>query len=57
MPSMTLEQGLNAAVTLQQAGRLEDAEKLYRQILAQQPDCADAMHLLGVLCATARPRA
>jgi protein O-GlcNAc transferase len=51
MPSMTLEQGLNAAVNLQRAGRLEDAEKVYRQILAQQPDCGDALHLLGVLCA------
>ena len=48
---MTLEQGLNAAVNLQQAGRLEDAEKIYRQILAQHPDCADALHLYGVLCA------
>jgi predicted O-linked N-acetylglucosamine transferase (SPINDLY family) len=48
---MTLEQGLNTAVSLQQAGRLEDAERLYRQILAQQPDCADGLHLLGVLCA------
>jgi protein O-GlcNAc transferase len=48
---MTLEQGLNAAVSLQQAGRLDDAEKLYRQILIQHPDCADGLHLLGVLCA------
>ena len=51
MPSMTLEQGLNAAINLQQAGRLDDAEKVYRQILGQHPDCADALHLLGVLCA------
>ena len=32
-----------------QAGRLADAERVYRQILAQQPDHADALHLLGVL--------
>jgi predicted O-linked N-acetylglucosamine transferase (SPINDLY family) len=51
MPSMTLEQGLNAAVNLQRAGRLDDAEKVYRQILVQHPDCPDALHLLGVLCA------
>jgi protein O-GlcNAc transferase len=51
MPSMTLEQGLNAAMRLQQAGRLEEAERIYRQILEQHADCADALHLLGVLCA------
>ena len=51
MPSMTLEQGLNAAVNFQRNGRLDDAEKLYRQILVQHPDCPDALHLLGVLCA------
>jgi protein O-GlcNAc transferase len=51
MPSMTLEQGLNSAVKLQRAGRLDEAENLYRQILTQHSDCADALHLLGVLCA------
>jgi predicted O-linked N-acetylglucosamine transferase (SPINDLY family) len=35
----------------QQAGQFGEAERLYRQILAQQPDCADALHLLGVVCA------
>ncbi len=48
---MTLEQALNAAVNLQRGGRLDDAERVYRQILSQQPECADALHLLGVLCA------
>ncbi|HWE01934.1 MAG TPA: tetratricopeptide repeat protein [Tepidisphaeraceae bacterium] len=32
-----------------QAGRLADAERIYRQILLEQPDHAVAMHLLGVL--------
>ncbi len=36
---------------LQQANRLEEAEKLYREILSQHPDSADALHLLGVLSA------
>lgn len=32
-----------------QAGRLAEAEQLYRQVLAQQADDFDALHLLGVL--------
>ncbi len=32
-----------------QAGRLQQAEPLYRQALAQQPNHPDALHLLGVL--------
>jgi tetratricopeptide (TPR) repeat protein len=35
-----------------QAGRLEEAEQLYRQVLAAEPDHADAMHLLGVIADT-----
>jgi predicted O-linked N-acetylglucosamine transferase (SPINDLY family) len=51
MQSMNLQQSLVAAMQHQQAGRLDEAEKLYRQILARHPDSADALHLLGVLCA------
>jgi tetratricopeptide (TPR) repeat protein len=32
-----------------QAGRLADAERLYRQILAAQPDHRDSLYLLGVI--------
>jgi predicted O-linked N-acetylglucosamine transferase (SPINDLY family) len=32
-----------------QAGRLVDAEQLYREILSLRPDDLDAMHLLGVI--------
>jgi predicted O-linked N-acetylglucosamine transferase (SPINDLY family) len=47
--SMTLEQQLKSGLSHHQAGRLAEAERIYRQVLAQQPDHADALHLLGVL--------
>jgi predicted O-linked N-acetylglucosamine transferase (SPINDLY family)/cytochrome c-type biogenesis protein CcmH/NrfG len=40
---------LNQAVALHQAGRLDEAEALYRQIVAQLPGHFDATHLLGVI--------
>jgi predicted O-linked N-acetylglucosamine transferase (SPINDLY family) len=46
---MTIEQALHLAVQHHQAGRLAEAEALYRQILALQPAEADALHLLGVI--------
>lgn len=42
-----LEQG----VASHEAGDLPTAERLYRAILDRQPDCFDALHDLGVLCA------
>ena len=49
MAQLTVEQALEQAVQHHQAGRLNDAETIYRQILAHHPDHVDAMHLLGVL--------
>jgi predicted O-linked N-acetylglucosamine transferase (SPINDLY family) len=46
---MTLEQQFESGVSHHQAGRLAEAERFYRQVLAQQPDHADALNLLGVL--------
>jgi predicted O-linked N-acetylglucosamine transferase (SPINDLY family) len=40
---------LSTAIAQHQAGRLEVAEAIYRQILAGEPQQADALHLLGVL--------
>ncbi|QOG22844.1 MULTISPECIES: tetratricopeptide repeat protein [Bradyrhizobium] len=37
-----------AALAHHRAGRLPQAEAIYRQILASQPDHADCLHLLGV---------
>jgi Flp pilus assembly protein TadD len=47
MPSIT--QRLAQAVQHHQAGRLGEAEALYRAILSEAPRQADALHLLGVL--------
>lgn len=39
----------NEALTHHRAGRLDQAARLYRQILAVQPDHADSLNLLGVI--------
>ena len=49
MAAITLDQILQQAIGHHQAGRLAEAEALYRQILAVQPNHADALHLLGVI--------
>src|SRR5262249_7271098 len=43
------EQTFAQALALHQRGQLRDAERLYRQLLAQHPDHLDALNLLGVL--------
>jgi len=40
---------LEQALTLHEAGRLAEAENLYRQILQAEPDHAEALHCLGIL--------
>ena len=44
---MTIPQVFQIALQRHQAGRLAEAEALYRQIVAAQPNHADALHLLG----------
>lgn len=44
---------LRAAVEFHQAGRLMEAERIYRQILAGNPEDPAALHLLGLLAADA----
>lgn len=40
---------LEQAINLHRAGRLDEAEQAYRQLLSEQPDDAGVLHLLGIL--------
>src|SRR5262249_12275679 len=44
---------LDTAMQHHVAGRLADAEPIYRQIIAEHPDQPDAYHRLGLLAAQA----
>ena len=45
---------LEAGLDHHRAGRLAEAEACYQQMLAAQPDHADALHLLGVIASQVR---
>jgi predicted O-linked N-acetylglucosamine transferase (SPINDLY family) len=47
--AMTIQQAFDLALQHHRSGRLRDAECVYRQILAVQPNHAEAMHHLGIL--------
>jgi predicted O-linked N-acetylglucosamine transferase (SPINDLY family) len=49
MTQMTVEQAFNLAVQQHRAGKLREAESIYRQILAAQPNEPDTLHMLGLL--------
>ncbi len=49
MPSMT--ETFQSAVRQHRAGRLSEAEALYRRVLRAAPDHADALHLMGLAAA------
>ena len=49
----TISEALAIAIQHHQAGRLQAAEQIYRQILAVEPNQADAIHLLGVIACQA----
>jgi len=46
---LNLPELLQTALVHHQAGRLQQAESLYLQILQREPNDADALHLLGVI--------
>lgn len=50
MNQANLLQPLEEALTLYQAGNFDQAEKAYRKVIAGQPDNAEALGMLGMLC-------
>ena len=46
---MTIPQALQIAIQHHRPGRLADAERVYRQILAASPNHADALRSLGLI--------
>jgi SAM-dependent methyltransferase len=46
---LSVAKAIRAAVAHHQAGRLPEAEALYRQILQAEPNYPDALHFLGIL--------
>jgi len=49
MSQVTIEQAMQLAMAHRQAGRLQDAEAIYRRVLAVQADHPEALHSLGML--------
>ena len=49
MIALTVEQQLQSALDLHQQGRAQEAERIYRAVLAGEPRHPDALHLLGAL--------
>jgi protein O-GlcNAc transferase len=49
--TISIQKAIQLARQYHQAGDLQKAETLYRQILQLQPNHADALHLLGVIAA------
>jgi tetratricopeptide (TPR) repeat protein len=49
MPQLRIQQALDLAVQHHRAGRLQEAEGIYRQILAREPNHTDALHFLGLI--------
>src|SRR3954452_19298108 len=59
LPRMTPQELLpllQRALVDHESGRMDEAEAAYRRVLAEHPDNADALHLMGVLL-TQRGRA
>ena len=51
---MALQAQFGQGVALHQQGKLADAERIYVEVLRQQPNHFDALYLLGVIAVQAR---
>ena len=51
---MALQDKFNQGTALHQQGRLAEAERIYREVLQQQPNHFEALHLLGVIALQTR---
>ncbi len=49
MPDLAIQQAFDIALRHHQAGRLQEAEDLYRQIIARNPNHAEAVHNMGII--------
>jgi predicted TPR repeat methyltransferase len=49
LTQVSLDEAMSIAVLFQQHGRLDEAEDVYRRVLAIWPDHADALHFSGIL--------
>lgn len=47
---MTIQEAITIAIGHHQAGRLDQAQQVYHQILAASPNHIEALHYLGILC-------
>jgi predicted TPR repeat methyltransferase len=47
--AVTVDEALSVAVLMQQQGQLDDAQEIYRKVLAALPGHPDAAHFLGLL--------
>jgi predicted O-linked N-acetylglucosamine transferase (SPINDLY family) len=47
MPTPEILNLLNKAVSLHRSGQLDDALRLYQQVIKKDPKCFDAIHLIG----------
>ena len=52
--AVALRAKFNQGMALHQQGRLAEAERIYAEVLGQQPNHFDALHLLGVIALQAR---
>jgi Flp pilus assembly protein TadD len=49
MATMSIDQALALGIQHQDAGRLPQAESIYRQILSHQPEHPETLRMLGLL--------